>query len=508
MSGEIERAAIVGGGVIGAGWAARFVQNGVDVAIYDPDPEAERKVGEVLANADRAFAKLTNAPAGRRGTLRFVGSVADAVRDADFIQESAPERLELKRKLFAEIDRHASRDALVGSSTSGLLPTDLQAEMERPERLFIAHPFNPVYLLPLVEVVGGRKTAPESIDRAKDFFGTIGMKPLVVRKEIDAFVGDRLLEAMWREALWLVHDDVATAEEIDDVIRYSFGLRWAQMGTFMTYRIAGGEAGMRHFMQQFGPALSWPWTRLTDVPALDDAFVDKISAQSDAQANGFSIRDLERIRDDNLVAILQALKAQDGGKGWGAGALLKSYESGLFERAHREAADRKHDCSRPLQLYSTRIASDWTDYNGHMTESRYLQIFGDASDALLGFAGIDRAYRERGLSYYTVETHLVHLKEVRALEPVHATTQVLSVDDKRLHVFHRLVHTPSSELLATAEQMLLSVDSRIGRAVPAERRVVARLREVAAAHATLPLPSQAGRVVGQRSQRVASCTSA
>ena len=381
--------------------------------------------------------------------------------------------------------------------------------MARPERLFIAHPFNPVYLLPLVEIVGGRKTAPESIDRAKDFFAEIGMKPLVVRKEIDAFIGDRLLEAQWREALWLIHDNVATAEEIDDVIRYSFGLRWAQMGTFMTYRIAGGEAGMRHFMQQFGPALSWPWTRLMDVPRLDDALVDKIATQSDAQANGYSIRELERIRDDNLVAILQALRAQDGGAGWGAGALLKDYEDRLFQSAHHAAASRQHDLTKPLELFATRVMPEWTDYNGHMTEGRYLQVFGDTSDALLAFAGVDQAYRERGLSFYTVETHITHQKEVRALEPIHTTIQVLSVDDKRLHVFYRMVHTPSGDLLATAEQMLLSVDAKAGRARAAEPAVLAKLSEVAEAHAALPLPEQAGRAVGQRMRRgEVGCTSA
>ena len=494
----MRKAAIVGGGVIGGGWAARFVQNGIDVAIYDPDPEAERKIGEVLANADRAFAKLTNAPRTRRGALRFVATVEEAVRGADLIQESAPERLELKRRLFADIDRHAKPDALIGSSTSGLLPSDLQEGMAHPERLIVAHPFNPVYLLPLVEIVSGRQTSPETIERAKSVYAGIGMKPLVVRKEIDAFIGDRLLEAFWREALWLVHDNVATAEEIDDVVRYSFGLRWAQMGTFMVYRIAGGEAGMRHFMNQFGPALKWPWTKLMDVPEFTPALVDKIVAQSDAQAAGLSIRELERIRDDNLVAIMQALRAQNGGKGWGAGALLKQYEDRLFLEAHAETAARAHDLSRPLKLFETRVSPEWIDYNGHMTESRYLQVFADSSDALLAFAGIDQAYHDRGGSYFTVETHIMHLKEVKALEPIHTTTQVLSVDEKRLHVFQTILHTPTGAPLATAEQMLLHVDTKAGRACPAEPHVFSRLREVAEAHAGLPRPQDAGRAVGQR----------
>jgi len=497
MSSEIKSAAIIGGGVIGGGWAARLVRNGVDVAIRDPDPQAERKVGEVLALADRALAKLTMAPHGRRGALSFAGTVEDAVRDADFIQESAPERLDLKQKLLAEIDRHARPDALIGSSTSGLLPSDLQASMRHPERLVVAHPFNPVYLLPLVEIVGGRQTSPETISRSKVFYAGIGMKPLVVRKEIEAFIGDRLLEAFWREALWLVHDDVATAEEIDDVVRYSFGLRWAQMGTFMTYRIAGGEPGMRHFMNQFGPALKWPWTKLMDVPDMDEALIDKIVAQSDAQAAGRSIRELEKIRDDNLVAILQALRAQDQGKGWGAGALLKQYEDRLFERAHEAAAGRAHDLSKPLRLLETEVAPDWTDYNGHMTESRYLQVFGDTSDALLLYAGVDRAYRERGFSYYTVETHIMHKREARAFAPIHTTTQVLAADDKRLHVFHAIHDSAAGEVLAAAEQMLLHVDTKAQKACAAEPAVMARLRALADAHAALERPKDAGRAVGQ-----------
>ncbi len=498
MAADIRQAAVIGGGVIGAGWVARLLQNGIDVAVYDPDPETERKVGEVVANADRAFAKLTYAPPGKRGELRFADSIEAAVRGVDHVQESAPERIELKRKLLAEIDRHAPADALVASSTSGLLPTDLQASMRRPERLVIAHPFNPVYLLPLVEIVAGRRTAPATVAQAQALYAAIGMKPLVVRKEIDAFIGDRLLEALWREALWLVRDDVATAEEIDDVIRFSFGLRWAQMGTFMTYRIAGGEAGMRHFMNQFGPALKWPWTKLMDVPEFNGALVDKIVAQSDAQANGYSIRELERIRDDNLIAIMQALRAQDGGRGWGAGALLKQHEERLLEMAHQGAATRAHDTAKPLRLFETRVAPEWIDYNGHMTESRYLQVFADSSDALLLFLGIDEAYHRRRGSYFTVETHLMHLKEVKALEPIHTTTQILSADDKRLHVFQTMVHSPTGDVLATAEQMLLHVDTEAKKAAPAEPAVLERLHALAAKHADLERPPTAGRAVGQR----------
>ena len=311
--------AVIGGGVIGGGWVARYILNGIDVKIFDPDPDAARKVGEVVAGATRAYAKLTNAPQGNLGTYVFAGTVAEAVTGAELITEAAPERTDLKRKIYAEIETAAGTDVPIASSTSGIKPTDLQAEMSHPGRLLVAHPFNPVYLLPLVEIVGGERTDEASMVRAEEVFTAIGMKTLRVRKEIDAFIADRFLEAVWREALWLVKDGVGTTEEIDDAIRFGFGLRWAQMGLFETYRVAGGEAGMRHFMEQFGPTLTWPWTKLMDVPEFNDELVDLIAGQSDAQSGHHSIRELERIRDDNLVAIMQALKGQNDGKGWGAG---------------------------------------------------------------------------------------------------------------------------------------------------------------------------------------------
>ena len=484
------KAACVGGGVIGAGWVARLLLAGVDVAVHDPHPDAERVVGAVVANAERAFAKLVSAPLPPRGRLSFAPTVAAAVAGVDFVQESVPERLDLKRRVLQAIDAAAPMDALIGSSTSGLLPSDLQAGMAHPERLVVAHPFNPVYLLPVVEIVAGRATGPGAVARAVALYAGLGMKPVVIRREIEAFVGDRLLEALWREALWLVNDDVASVEEIDDIIRYSFGLRWAQMGLFQTYRIAGGEAGMRHFLAQFGPALKWPWTKLTEVPDLDDALVGKITDQSDAQTGGLSIRELERIRDDNLVAIVRALAAQQGGRGWGAGALLRDHEARLAAAAAAEA-----EGAEPLRLAAGRVPEAWIDYNGHMTESRYLEVFGMATDALLERIGADAAYVAGGHSYYTVETHIRHLDEAKLGEAWQATTQILACDDKRVRVFHRL-HAGDGRLLATGEQMLLHVDIKGGRACRAAAEVVARLAPLAAAHRPLAWPDVAGRAVG------------
>ncbi|TAY25473.1 carnitine 3-dehydrogenase [Rhizobium leguminosarum] len=492
----INKAACIGGGVIGGGWIARFLLAGIDVDVFDPHPEATRIVGEVLANAEKAYAMLTGAPLPPRGRLTICKTLEEAVAGADWIQESVPERLDLKRGVLTQIDAAARPDALIGSSTSGLLPTDLQRDMKHPERLFVAHPYNPVYLLPLVEIVGGEKTSAATIKAAMERLAPIGMTGVHIAKEIEAFVGDRLLEALWREALWLIHDDICTVETLDDVIRYSFGLRWAQMGLFQTYRIAGGEAGMRHFLAQFGPCLAWPWTKLTDVVDLDDVLIEKIGQQSDEQAAGLSIRELERIRDENLVGILQALKGGDGGKGWGAGKFLKDFEQSLWAQGGRAATS--FDPSKPLKLVETKVGPAWVDYNGHMTEHRYLQVFGDTSDALLRLIGVDLAYVEAGRSYYTVETHIRHLGEAKLGQAIHSTCQILGVDDKRLHVFHTLYDTATGEALATAEHMLLHVDSKAGKATPAPAVILDKVKAIAEAHANLAAPEGVGRHVGQK----------
>ena len=488
----VKRAALVGAGVIGGGWAGRFVEHGIDVAIHDPHPGAEKRVNEMLANARRAWSRLTLAPR-RRGEVRFCATIAEAVADADYIQESAPEREELKRKLIGEIDAHARPEALIGSSTSGLLPTRLQAAMRRPERFFVSHPFNPVYLLPLVEVCGGQKTSRDVLDRAVAFYAEIGMKPLRLRKEIDGFVADRLLEALWREALWLVNDDVATTEEVDDAIRYGAGLRWAMMGTFLVYRIAGGEEGMRHFMAQFGPALKWPWTKLMEVPELTSTLIDKIARQSDDQAGGLSIGDLERKRDDGLIAIMQALRMHD----MAAGSVLARHEARLYE-ALRQESPRAHDPTKPLALHTATILPDWADYNNHLTESRYLQIFGDATDAFLIHVGMEESYRVKYGSFFTVETHMRHLGEVRVFEPVRVTTQILFADAKRLHIFHSMVHGVEGALLATAEQMLMHVDPATRRSAPMREPVAGAVADIAAAQAGLAKPEGAGRRIAEK----------
>jgi len=480
------KAAIIGGGVIGGGWAARFLLNGWNVSVFDPDPEAPRKVGEVLANARRALPALSDGPMPAEGELTFAGTITEAVEGADYIQESVSERLDLKHRVFAQIQQVAP-DTPIGSSTSGFKPSELQENAANPATIFVAHPFNPVYLLPLAEIVPSAKSDPALIEAAKETLREIGMFPLHIRKEIDAHIADRFLEAVWREALWLVKDGIATTEEIDEAIRMGFGLRWGQMGLFETYRIAGGEAGMKHFMAQFGPCLTWPWTKLMDVPEFNDELVDLIAGQSDAQSGHHSIRELERIRDQNLIGFLRVLKERN----WGAGKVLLDHDA-----RRRQAMPAPTVGEGPMETARMHVLPGWIDYNGHMTESRYLFAASETCDAFLRHIGADIAYVGTGYSYYTAETHIMHLGEAKLGDALTGTVQVLHADEKRLHIFIRILK--GDQAVATLEQMLLHVDMKAGKTCPAPDSILSRLMPIAQAHQSLPRPEAAGRHVGQK----------
>lgn len=484
-------AAIVGGGVIGSGWAARFALMGWEVRVFDPDPEAERKVIEVMANARRSLPGLADAAMPEEGPLVFFESLEDAVRGADWIQESVTERLVLKHEVYDRIQAQEAGRVTIASSTSGFKPSELSSGARHPETIMVAHPFNPVYLLPLVELVPSGSASDERIEAARNVLAGIGMHPLLVRREIEAHIADRLLEAVWREALWLVRDGIATTEEIDDAIRYGFGLRWAQMGLFETYRIAGGEAGMRHFIEQFGPTLKWPWSKLTDVPDLTPDLVDLIGKQSDAQSGARSIRELERIRDGNLVALMRALKAQ----GWGAGKLLSQSEAMLHGRsgAVLDYSDIR-DIGAPIETVRQAVPLDWTDYNAHMNEAKYLQVFGDATDRFMRIVGCDAEYVASGGSYFTAETHIRHLDEIRAGTLIHVSTVCLEGRGKKMHLFHEL--WAGERLCATGEHILIHVSLGTRRPSEPSPRISRRLGTIEAAHAALPRPDGIGRHVG------------
>jgi carnitine 3-dehydrogenase len=436
-------AAVLGGGVIGGGWIARFALMGWDVNVYDPDPEAKRKVNAVLDNARHSLPALYEHALPVEGSIRFCTTLADAVDNVAWVSECVPEQLELKQTVLAEVQACCAETTVISSSTSGFKPSELQDGAIRPQQIIVAHPFNPVYLIPLVELVGNEDTC----NRAKLILDGLGMFPLFVRKEIDAHIADRLLEAVWREGLWLIKDGIATTQEIDDAIRYGFGLRWAQMGLFETYRVAGGEAGMAHFIGQFGPALKWPWTKLMDVPELTEDLVKKIADQSDAQSGHHSIRELERIRDNNLVAMMRGLKTQN----WGAGELLNEFDKQLF--IQRDEVD----FNKMIATVDRVIPADWTDYNGHMNEGRYGQVFSDAADAFMQSVGANADYIAAGFSFFTVDTHIRYIEECRAGDRVSVSTKVMLCEGKKIQLYHEMQHA-DGRLLCSGEQFMLHVD--------------------------------------------------
>jgi carnitine 3-dehydrogenase len=336
-------------------------------------------------------------------------------------------------------------------------------------------------------LVRGDKTSPAAIEAAATFFTYIGMHPLRVRHEVPGHLTDRLQEALWREILHLVNDGIATTGELDESIIYGPGLRWAAMGTNLIYHLAGGESGMRHMLEQFGPCLKWPWTKL-EAPDLSEKLIDRMVEGTAAQAAGRSIRELERLRDDSLVAVQQTLRQFNVG----AGATLRALE----ERLYRDAPVVQIKGGGPLRLLDTVVRSEWIDYNHHMTDFRYGQLFGDAMDALYRRIGVDEAYRAGGRMYYSVESHIRHLGQAREGESLYVTAQLLSVDEKRLHLLHRLHRSRDDRLIATGEQMHLHVDTVAGKASVVDPAVRARLESILNDHAGLPRPREAGRSIG------------
>ena len=502
---KVKTLGLLGTGVIGGGWAARALHFGIDVIAADVKPEMEEWIRGAVENAEPALAKLTFAPLPPKGKLSFTLDAREMAQAADFIQENIPEQLALKQRMLADVSRHTGADVIIASSTSGLTPTDLQRDMVAPERFLVAHPFNPVYLLPLVELVPGAKTAPRIIEDAATFFTYIGMHALRVRHEVPGHLTDRLQEAMWREILHIVNDGVATTGELDESIIYGPGLRWAGMGMNLIYHLAGGETGMRHMLAQFGPALKWPWTKL-EAPELTEALIDRMVEGTQAQAAGRSIRELERLRDNYLVAIQQVLRQFD----IGAGSTLRKLEERLYEDARAKAGAASGAAAKggspanagegALPRFDTTVRAEWVDYNGHMSDFLYGYVFGDAMDAIYRSVGIDDAARRNGRMFYTAESHVKHFGEAKVGEDLFATTQILDVDAKRLHVFHRLYRRRDDAMIASGEQMHLHVDTTLPRAVPMEAGLRAKLESLRQAQAKLGVPTEVGKPVGTRAK--------
>ncbi|MBT3245935.1 MAG: carnitine 3-dehydrogenase [Actinobacteria bacterium] len=481
---------VVGTGVIGAGWTVRALGRGHSVVAWDPDPAAEKRLREFIGRAWPSATRLGLFPGADPENITFAPSAAELAGTVDWIQENAPEREALKRDLINELAGAAPPDTVIASSSSGLLPSRLQQGCRHPERVVIGHPFNPVYLLPLVEVVAGEQTSQETVDAAVAHYDDLVMHPLVVDTEIEGYLSDRLQEAVWREILHLVKDGVATTAQLDDAITYGPGLRWAGMGTNLTFHLAGGEQGMRHMLQQFGPALELPWTKLV-APELTDDLVDAMADGCLEQADGRSIADLEALRDDYVINVMRALRPLD----LGAGRLVAEREARIHSASAVDPWRSGEPVAAPLDLYRAPVEPDWVDYNGHMSEWAFLTAFGWASDKLFRYLGIDETYRGSGHSFFTVETHLNNLSEASLGDSLRITTQVLGFDEKRLHIFHSMRNDETGELLATTEQMLLHVDNAAGRTAPILAGPATALHSVAAAHSDLPVPSQVGRVM-------------
>jgi carnitine 3-dehydrogenase / betainyl-CoA thioesterase len=477
---------VIGTGVIGAGWALRALSRGWEVVGYDPAPGAEARLHEMIERAWPSVRRIGVYPGADPGRIRFAPSSEEVADQAIFVQESTPENLDFKRQVLARLDGVAAPEVVIASSTSGLLPTDLQDGLRHPDRLVVGHPFNPVYLLPLVEVVGGKQTSPEAINRAVEVYTDLDMHPLVVRHEIDGFLSDRLLEALWREILHLVADGVATTGELDEAITYGPGLRWSGMGTNLIYHLAGGEKGMRHMLDQFGPALEWPWTKLV-APPLTEQLIERMVEGTSNQAAGRTVSDLERLRDDYLIAVMYALRESR----LGAGEIIARREERILDLTAPERWSPNSTVPAPLALYQCRVVPEWTDYNHHMTESAYLLAFGSASDALFRYVGIDDSYRAAGHSFYTVETHLGYERQASMGALLGFSIQVLGVDEKRLHIFGVMTDRDTDDVLCTIEQMLVHVDITSGRSSSILAHPLTALTAIHQSHRALPPPHEA-----------------
>ncbi|KOU12630.1 3-hydroxybutyryl-CoA dehydrogenase [Streptomyces sp. MMG1522] len=302
---DVRRVACVGAGVIGGGWAAHFLARGYDVTAWDPAPDAAVRLRRLIAAAWPALERLGLAEGASQDRLTVTATLEEAVAEAQFVQESAPEKLELKRGLLARLDAAAPAGTVIASSTSGYPMTDMQTEAADPGRLVVGHPFNPPYLIPLVEVVGGERTTPAAVDWASRFYTVAGKSVITMDREVPGFIANRLQEALWREALHMVANGEATVAEIDASITEGPGLRWAVMGPMLTFALAGGEGGMAHMLDHFGPSLKSPWTRL-EAPELDRALYEAVVAGCEEAADGRGIADLVAERDRGVIDVLRA----------------------------------------------------------------------------------------------------------------------------------------------------------------------------------------------------------
>jgi len=303
---SVRRVACVGAGVIGGGWVAHFLARGFDVTAWDPAPDTEERLRRLVGAAWPALEQLGVAPGASLTRLAVAPTLAQAVSDADFVQESAPEVLQLKLDLLAELDASVPAGVVIASSTSGYPMTQMQQRCTTPQRLVVGHPFNPPYLIPLVEVAGGELTTRDTVEWTTAFYRSVGKEVITLDAEVPGFVANRLQEALWREALHMVAAGEASVAQIDLAMTSGPGLRWAFMGPCLTFHLAGGEGGMAHMLDHFAPALASPWTRLA-APELTDELRQRMVDGTRLEAAGRSFAELVAERDQRLIAVMQAV---------------------------------------------------------------------------------------------------------------------------------------------------------------------------------------------------------
>ncbi len=304
---SVTRVTSIGAGPIGAGWAAHFLARGYDVCAYIHDPKERESFDAILDTAWISLSALGLEKGASRDRLSVTSDLNIAVQDTDFSQESAPERIEVKQALYKTLGEIVPSHVVIGSSTSGLTMTDIQQNCATPERCVIGHPFNPPYLLPLVEIVGGKQTSPDAVAWAGKFYESAGKSPLIMKKEIPGFVATRLQEALWREALHMVANGEATPADIDNALMNGPAPRMAVQGQCMAFHVACGEGGMATNLDQFGPALKLPWTRL-EAPELTQELRDRMVEGCNAIAGTQRFEDMAAKRDAQIVAVLRAIR--------------------------------------------------------------------------------------------------------------------------------------------------------------------------------------------------------
>ena len=303
----IKKVAVIGAGVIGTGWIIRCLAHNKKVIAFDKDIKLKKKLLSEIKRTWPYVKKLFNKKKLNLKNFEYATSIKEALKDVDFIQECVTENYKIKINLMSIIGKYSRPNAIISSSSSGLLPTKIYSKCKNPERTMIGHPFNPVYMCPGIEIVPGKKTKKKFLNETNKFYKSISMNPIMIKKELSGYLSTRLQEALWREALHIVNEGYASTKDLDRSIEDGPGLRWSLMGAFLTFHMAGGKAGMKHMLRQFGPALKLPWTKLK-APKLSKKLSSRIIAGTKQQTKGKSVAMISNIRDEYLVNLQKLRK--------------------------------------------------------------------------------------------------------------------------------------------------------------------------------------------------------